>query len=854
MVADNKQGDKSSEIIKPIRQDLLQRKVDRSAHRVAAERALFYLHLVRPCAYEKATRAVEREFDFTKAQLKLLFGGASFQSFIERLEAGYRQESGSSRPASQPVERIDRPWSEIRPGDVELMIRCLNVALDQEFEQPDEDLGRWYGRFAGTTLPRWGGLVRARLGVLILGLVVGFVAFGVEQVSSLLFSLRSPAFYTLATAIFIAPVAVFFLPLALGRKFGRTDKVVLRRLGESAINSLRSRRPGRNQAYFSPVSDELVAYMWLGLGLRALILLGPTVVVMLALIKSGLSVLSSPFGQPGVELSLLRPGFLEAGDTSALLTAGLLYGILVLGYLVDVWDFFDTRFVRLQALAVAALVGISVYVSDARIVAVAFTALGIWYGFSAYLRRGRKTRFWPLCATSVIYLGCATFLGVTILFARAESWSESASASSTMKPRLTEDEWPPPKAGPLVVMASSGGGTRAAIYTALTLERLHKEVPDVACGLEAISSVSGGSLANALYLADRLDNTDCGSIRGPDQLKRLQEVRRDFVEPTIVGAFDPRLSRGGHLEEAFDGAGLEGKKISALITRLRKDKTKAVPVPLFNSTNLESHAVVISPLGAEHYQNRSIRRDPKHTPYNHLRQESECPCKTRPTWVYGRDVIYGLEELLPNFDVSLASAVRASANFPFGFGLVRVETTADRPFSPEAQLNADEATDMFLTDGGVLSNSGLHTLYQLLVNRVGHFRKRGVLLLVVEASRMPSVPSWRQRNLMRSISDQPAIAQAHHRRMLSHLRDLYGEKFQVAQIALTPHEAHNVQTSWTLPRKTIAALQTDHDANWDDTLADVRIATSSLAAASSTASVSQDPDRAPISLRRPPLD
>jgi predicted patatin/cPLA2 family phospholipase len=52
-------------------------------------------------------------------------------------------------------------------------------------------------------------------------------------------------------------------------------------------------------------------------------------------------------------------------------------------------------------------------------------------------------------------------------------------------------------------VAASGGGSRAAIYTAYTLERLHRDTPDVADHLQAVSSVSGGSLASAAYVARR---------------------------------------------------------------------------------------------------------------------------------------------------------------------------------------------------------------------------------------------------------------------------------------------------------------------------------------------------------------
>ncbi len=53
---------------------------------------------------------------------------------------------------------------------------------------------------------------------------------------------------------------------------------------------------------------------------------------------------------------------------------------------------------------------------------------------------------------------------------------------------------------PVVAVAASGGGIRAAYWTALALERLTEEIPGVEKDIALISSVSGGSLGSMYFL------------------------------------------------------------------------------------------------------------------------------------------------------------------------------------------------------------------------------------------------------------------------------------------------------------------------------------------------------------------
>lgn len=383
--------------------------------------------------------------------------------------------------------------------------------------------------------------------------------------------------------------------------------------------------------------------------------------------------------------------------------------------------------------------------------------------------------------------------------------------------------------GPLVVVAASGGGSRAAIFTAHALEALHRDLPDAACAIQAVSSVSGGSLANAVYVSKRLaDPRSCdadtvpeGSLAGP--------VSGDFILPVVAGTFLPYVSRSETLEATWNAAavGLGDRRLSDVAGAWRTAAAAglAFPVPLFNSSSLEVHDVVLSPLETLSFVDREVREDARASNrYDALPEGDE------PTWVYYRTGIAGLDDLLPGCDPKLSSAVRASANFPYGFPLIEIETTEPLPMSPDAALRrGGDANAVSLTDGGVLSNSGFWSLYHLLRNRAGDLAKRGVLVFIVDASKMPEYDRPRgARGLADAIQSQPPLGHGLHRRMIESLASLYGDGIEVVQIDLPPRVEDNVPTTWSLSKKRRDQLRRLFDARWKDVAPDLAAAWSRL--------------------------
>lgn len=104
---------------------------------------------------------------------------------------------------------------------------------------------------------------------------------------------------------------------------------------------------------------------------------------------------------------------------------------------------------------------------------------------------------------------------------------------------------------PLVLVAASGGGIRAAYWTASTLARL-ESIPGFADHLFAISGVSGGSVGAAVYTALERRQLDtayaanparpCAAGADPALLGQVREaLGADFLSPVVAGLLFPDL-------------------------------------------------------------------------------------------------------------------------------------------------------------------------------------------------------------------------------------------------------------------------------------------------------------------------
>jgi hypothetical protein len=542
--------------------------------------------------------------------------------------------------------------------------------------------------------------------------------------------------------------------------------------------------------------------------------------------------------------------------------AFMVIGFLLLSaaYLVDLWDFTSKLAIRFLAILLA-LVCLVLFLGGADHVIFIILFWVIAAGF-AYLgfRKMKRGQNWYIDLFFVVLFflaGLATISGRATYI--AEKWRDTG-VQVPIPVRVQQNEWPLPTGTggeksigpPVVVMIASGGGSRAAVFTGLTFQALNadSEIAEVAENLHAISSVSGGSLANAAYIARLLalskdPNKKSDAHSRKEALTDLFDaLAGDFLWATMGGLVKKELTRGTAIEKEWR----EGKvnlgdyRISDLIKEWKatKGSKPPFPLPLFNTASLEGFDVVISPLDKHLYVQKPlhdhaavrISKDNNIESKNYYLgikkwdiEEIKDPDDEEPTWVFYRDGVYGLEDFLMKHNPLLAEAVRASANFPFGFPLVNVETKKYNIFSPqitEIELentdNPQQIVEISLTDGGALSNSGMWSMYHLLMNNWEVLEKRGVLLIIVDAGKMP-MPIFKDlakkwNSLLGTIQDQSTIGQNLHRRMYDSLQLKYRDRLAVVKVDIIEKKYYNVMTTWSLDKESLRRIESSFNTTW----------------------------------------
>jgi hypothetical protein len=225
---------------------------------------------------------------------------------------------------------------------------------------------------------------------------------------------------------------------------------------------------------------------------------------------------------------------------------------------------------------------------------------------------------------------------------------------------------------------------------------------------------------------------------------------------------------------------------------------------------LERNIVVLSPLARDEYlfdHSDAMAREVATNEYEAL---------ANPTWVFYRSGIYGLQELVPGFDPRLSQAVRASANFPFGFPLVELRT--DRPlfYSPRKKDRQPGVSKWVrLTDGGAISNSGVWPLFHLLMTNRQEIKRRGILLIVVDASFMPEISAPnRTASLVGTVLDKNPKGEGLHRILLSQLAGEFGAHLRIVQVGLVPEKGFNVLTTWALDKTSLQKIDHSFQQTW----------------------------------------
>jgi hypothetical protein len=299
--------------------------------------------------------------------------------------------------------------------------------------------------------------------------------------------------------------------------------------------------------------------------------------------------------------------------------------------------------------------------------------------------------------------------------------SPTATGSADLAALLTQDPHQPGR--PAIVVVGSGGGTRAALYTATVLRGLHGLGVDR--DIVLLSGVSGGGVALAYFAANRNelvgqkqdDSSPCSE--NPSAKLRTgsawncfeKSMTEPFIEDVLNGAIEWRV---------FSRTALTKLLVESFERRLFDDRTLgsiSAPALILNS------AIVSHPADDSDLLRRTLDKAPEQAVDGPRCGEAERTYKLmsggRLVFTNVRDTqkfpkgpprvadVQLLYQIMQDASVPLATAAALNANFPpvFPSARVRVENGDGGPC---------RFKDYYVTDGGAVENLGLiSALYAL---------------------------------------------------------------------------------------------------------------------------------------------
>ena len=302
------------------------------------------------------------------------------------------------------------------------------------------------------------------------------------------------------------------------------------------------------------------------------------------------------------------------------------------------------------------------------------------------------------------------------------------------------------EAVPLIFVAASGGGIRAAYWTATNLERLDRSFGerygDRCNPIFAASGASGGSLGLGVYVVDDLSSgaeTAQGRLTA-DYLSPTIAwfLFADLVRPFVLWDGDgaQTVDRGEMLERAWatpldptesdrtignagrctaddsdapadadggGGAGADDTEPSTMVSLesgLRETWCLGAPLLILNGTEVGSGCRFIASVLDN--GDPAAAADP--TAGTCLRPQTDGPPDSGPLGA----TIDLVDALCPGEDITLATGALLSARFPF------VSPSGRVPIRSCADGGADAAGEpAFVVDGGYIDNSGASSVVQL---------------------------------------------------------------------------------------------------------------------------------------------
>jgi hypothetical protein len=323
-----------------------------------------------------------------------------------------------------------------------------------------------------------------------------------------------------------------------------------------------------------------------------------------------------------------------------------------------------------------------------------------WFfsGAAFFLDRTRLPVFTTLLAVSLL----TGFVGTDHEFSVKETATRDA---GRLGPSEVVRSWESGKrrknSKTVTIVATAGGGIRAAAWTAEVMTRLQEHCSRLSSSVLLVSSVSGGSVGSMFvvgpYSSENGDypvqDAELQAIRFNASRSSLSAVGWGLAYPDLArtvpiagSLIKQTVDRGWSLENAWATAWRDAHQEAPFMSRWREDVRNGTrPAVIFNATVSES---------GERFLVASTDTDSK-----------------------GSKQFF---DLFPQADIRVATAARLSATFPY--------------VSPLARPSAGSLTNAYhVGDGGYYDNSGLLSAVEWLRDAADAIQDRQVLLVLIDA-------------------------------------------------------------------------------------------------------------------------
>ncbi|MDH5633525.1 MAG: hypothetical protein OEZ10_11090 [Gammaproteobacteria bacterium] len=270
--------------------------------------------------------------------------------------------------------------------------------------------------------------------------------------------------------------------------------------------------------------------------------------------------------------------------------------------------------------------------------------------------------------------------------------------------------------GPMVIVATAGGGIRAAYWTGLVLGTLEDEIPGFNDRLLAISGVSGGSLGAAVYggvVSGAHANGCNGKVMecstGVLSIDYLSPLSASLLYPDLLQRFLPVAlftGRGATLEHAWEQGFREITGTDALAQSFSAlgqiDNMKPWPALFLNATWSNNGRRIVA---------------------------STVDISREPAFRLANDQLGVI-----NYDIRLSTAAHNSARFPY--------------VSPPGSWHKGKDSDLVagrikgrLQDGGLFENYGAETAMEILALVKSKLAGKRYQPIIIQISSDPTLPA-----------------------------------------------------------------------------------------------------------------